>query len=98
MRRIQLNKMVELKVKTGLNEIQTFLKEKNIQFNLKIQESFDAGIIIEIVGISIGIANILIELKKWLSNKDKKPVVVFINNTQININTDSEEQIKEKIG
>jgi len=48
--------------------------------------------------VSVGIINILLELKKWLSkNKKEKPLILIINNTQININVDSEDEIREKL-
>ena len=90
--------MTSIKVKSGLNEIQEFLKEKNIRFQIRIQEALGAGIIIELIGISVGIINILLEFKKWLSkNKKEKQVILIINNTQINLNLDSEDEIKEKL-
>ncbi|MFH1506261.1 MAG: hypothetical protein ABIE94_04740 [archaeon] len=93
-----MKNMTSIKIKSGLNEFKEFLKEKNINFQIRIQEAFDVGIIIELIGISVGIINILLELKKWLSkNKKEKQVILIINNTQINLNLDSEEEIKGKL-
>jgi len=90
--------MTSIKVKSGTNEFREFLKENNIKFQIRIQEAFDAGIIIELIGVSVGIINILLELKKWLSkNKKEKQLVLIINNTQININVDSEDEIRRKL-
>ncbi len=90
--------MGEIKIKSGFKEVQEFLKERNINFRIKIQESFDNALIIELVGIGVGIINILIELKKWLSkNKKDNSVVVIVNNVQINLNSDSEDGIREKL-
>ena len=91
--------MTQIRIKSGLNEFQDFLRKKGILFQIKTQESVDTGIIIELAGITVGLASILLEFKKWLcdTNKKDKQIIVIINpnNTEININNCSEEYIKK---
>lgn len=83
----------------GFKEIKEFLDEKNIKYTINTQESFeDINVIIEIVKSSITLITLIIELKRWLSNKKKtNPEVIIINNSKINITSDSEEDIRKKL-
>jgi len=88
--------MTSIKVRSGLNEFQDFLKKKDIRYQISVQEALDTGVIIELIGIAVGIANILIEFKKWLSenNKKDKQIILIVNNTEVNINKISVDEIK----
>jgi hypothetical protein len=90
--------MNTIKVNSGLQEIQEYLKENNINFRMRIQESFDGGIFIDLIGITIGTINIILELKKWIKNKKKtEKLIIVINNIEINVNDDSEEVLRSKL-
>lgn len=83
----------------GLKEIKEFFDERRIKYTLRTHESLeDLNFIIGITGSIIGLVNILIELKKWLSKKEKpNQVIIIINNSKININSDSEDEIRRKL-
>jgi len=90
--------MIEVAVKSGLGEFQNFLTEKKIKHKIIVKEAVDIGISIQLIGIAIGLANIIIELKKWLLEKRKdEAIVIIVNNELININSTSETDIRKKL-
>ena len=88
--------MITIEVKSGINEIQEFLKEKVINYQIKLREEVGVGVIIDILSKGLELIYLLNELKRWQKKKNKeRPIILIINNLEININNASEQEIKE---
>jgi len=88
--------MITIEVKSGINEIQEFLKEKVINYQIKLREEVGVGVIIDILSKGLELIYLLNELKRWQKKKNKeRPIILIIHNLEININNASEQEIKE---